>query len=877
MKIMQEYTYNHLIKNKRHSISILIAITIASTLLCSLCIYGHTLWKMRKDAVISRQGYWHGELWNEVRGDQLKYVTQNPEVETTLIKGQWVTAKLTATKRPYLLLRDADENYWRDMSEKNALMEGKLPSQAGEIVLSKLFFDDNGSYKIGDRVTLPIGKRMLEDTEVPTQSVKIEGESFQQLGEQTYTIVGKLDITGISAYPGYIAMGYLQRESIKPDDGLTVYMRFVNPRKIYKVLPQIAQAVGFEKDEYGQYEIRYNASLLSLYGITDTFEVRNLIEQFAIGIIVALVIAAFVLIIYNAFSLSANARIKQLGILKSLGATPKQIKHSVLYEAIVLCIIPIPIGIVFGYWFSQSMVSLVNGILSNLDDFTPVTVSFSWAVVAVAVVMSFVTVIISALIPARQVSKLFSIEAIQGQKQSVKVKMEKNYPMICKVLGVEGELAMITFAAYKKRFRTAVISLSMCFLMLSGFICTIWIVNYSNALNQKTLHYDMNLRLNISQPPSDEMINKIRNLEEVEESALIRTTSSTTYVTSQQEAKEFADIGGFASVDTNRFNVLEQQGKYRIAANLLGLDDATFRAYCNQTGANPSEYYNSGLIGIVINKAYTDVDKADRHQKTIPMLNTRIGDSFILNEKTSEDMKTQHQFNMTAGYITDVSPDIDLNFNKYGIVFVVPMETYEKIVSEFMPERAVAYQRLNIKLLVGDEDSSVVKQKIEQICDSYFGSEDFDVTSKVEKEKSRALVQQALGVVLTGVSLLLGFIGVSNAYTTISNSLKLRRREISMLRSAGLTPAGLNKMLVLEGLFFGFKPIAISIPGLIMICWFMMWTVNMTWMEFLPNFPLRQVGAYAVLIIAVIWGAYIISATNILRDNIVDAIKDETV
>lgn len=47
-------------------------------------------------------------------------------------------------------------------------------------------------------------------------------------------------------------------------------------------------------------------------------------------------VAVFVMVIYNAFSLSANARLTQLGILSSVGASPKQIKMSVVFEGFCL-------------------------------------------------------------------------------------------------------------------------------------------------------------------------------------------------------------------------------------------------------------------------------------------------------------------------------------------------------------------------------------------------------------------------------------------------------------------------------------------------------------------------------------------------------------
>ena len=229
----------------------------------------YSIWDAKVTSTVEKTGYWHGELWDSISGDKLKYITKNPDIETTMIKGNWVTAELSNFKRPYLLMRDADKNFWSDMNLKNTLIKGHLPKRSGEIVVSKLFFTDNPTHKIGDKLTLPIGNRMLNNKVIKTQDYKQTGETFKIKETKTYTIVGELDISGISAYPGYIAMGYLNVSDIRPNDELTVYIRFKNPSKIYKTLPNITKSVGLTKGEYGQYGVMYNTQLLTLYGISD--------------------------------------------------------------------------------------------------------------------------------------------------------------------------------------------------------------------------------------------------------------------------------------------------------------------------------------------------------------------------------------------------------------------------------------------------------------------------------------------------------------------------------------------------------------------------------------------------------------------------------
>jgi len=398
----------------------------------------YSIWDTQVTSTTEKTGYWQGELWDSISGDKLKYITENPSVETMMIKGDWVTAELSNSKRSYLLMRDADKNFWSDMNLKNTLIEGRLPRKSGEIIVSKLFFTDNPAYKIGDKLTLPIGNRMLDNKIILTQNYKHSGETFKMAGTKTYTIVGKLDFFGISAYPEYIAMEYLNVADIQPNDELTVYMRFKNPRKIYETLPDIAESVGLTKDEYGQYGVMYNTQLLNLYGISDksTTSTQFIIILAIVMILFLLIMGAFVLIIYNAFSLSANSRIKELSILKSLGATPEQIKYSVLYEGFLLWLIQLPIGLIIGYIFSYIVFSKVNGILSITEDYKNINVSFSWVVIAFSVIISLITVLVSAYIPARKVAKVPAISGIRQNSQMIKIKKTRHHSIINRIFGI---------------------------------------------------------------------------------------------------------------------------------------------------------------------------------------------------------------------------------------------------------------------------------------------------------------------------------------------------------------------------------------------------------------------------------------------------------
>lgn len=143
-------------------------------------------------------------------------------------------------------------------------------------------------------------------------------------------------------------------------------------------MPQLMEQLGFETNEYGSYEnhFRYHGRLLSLYFVFPPAEgfSADMLERystlFLYAALVVLVAAAFVLIIHSAFAMSAGSRIKQLGLFRSVGASPGQIRASVLFEGIAVSILPIAAGIMLGCLFSVLAMRVYTGILGGFALFS---------------------------------------------------------------------------------------------------------------------------------------------------------------------------------------------------------------------------------------------------------------------------------------------------------------------------------------------------------------------------------------------------------------------------------------------------------------------------------------------------------------------------
>lgn len=359
MKLLFGYTLDYIKPNRRGSLAIMVAILMTATMLSTLCGFLFNIYADNLRYVLQETGNWHGELFDNTAGSQIATIETFDSVEAILIKGDWKVAQIDNPRRDYLVWRDANDAYWDNIPEGNLdISKGRVPAQTGEVALSKQYFDNHPELMLGDAITMPMGNRIAVDGSVVVpQAVAQPGAHFEKTRTVTLTVVGELDVTTSSTVPDYTALGYLDPADIASDDDLTVYLRFHNIRHTYKELPKIAEAVGHTKDEYGNYLLRYNTNYFirravlspDQAGLVPTLLANQM--PLAFGVIGLLVAALFVFIIHNAFVLSSTARLSQLGIFASVGATPKQIKRSAVLEAMLLTAIPLPLGLVLGQFF----------------------------------------------------------------------------------------------------------------------------------------------------------------------------------------------------------------------------------------------------------------------------------------------------------------------------------------------------------------------------------------------------------------------------------------------------------------------------------------------------------------------------------------------
>lgn len=899
MNILQEYTLDFIRHNRRSSAAIMVALLLTVMMLSGLSGFFCTMYTDNIRLELIENGNWHGELFDNTYGRDLEQIENYASVESVMVKGPWEVSLLDSDnpRRQYLILRGANREYWESMPEKDIIVEGRVPSAEGEIALSKQYFDAYPETRLGDVLTLPTGERLLNGEVRDASDAFSENETFRQTGTVSYTVVGKWDVATSSMVPAYTAMGYLENSSIQPDEMITVYLRFHNIRDTYKELPALAENLGWKTNEYGQYSLKYNSPYLSRFLVLppnfkiDIKGMSGLIISMLIFLV--MVVGLFVLIIHNAFALSVNMRLSQLGILSSIGASPKQIRKSVVCEGFILLLIPLPLGILGGWAFDKVIFQMINN-MNRLSRGRVEELVFTFGLPAIlpAVILAFITVWFSAMIPAKRVSKMSPVEAIRQGGNGGKIKRirEKKNPFLRKWFGITGELASNTLSAQKKSYRAATISFTMAFLTLTCFQTILACQRAAELVfpNNREVYQQITFYLLDGQPVNRELVQRMKQTKGIQSAVFYSETPHALWVPAEMASDEVEQsMGGFQGIlEDGKYSPIEKNGLYRLTVCTTGLDSESFDAYCQSIGEDPASYHEDDGPVIFYNQTIDPTKYTQRNKVYMELLKVKEGDTLHLSTKAYESDPDDgaYEYDLTIGKITDTLPQFQ-SFVSFTTCVLMPYDRLQKLSEHFYERR-----QLNVNNIKGifitdaskDEDGFYervleVSNSLTQLANEYYGSSDFEIINVKERHDSKENGYTLMQLIINCISALLMVIGMANVWSTIMNNLSQRHREFAMLRSMGMPPKEIQKMLLMEGVFFAFTPLLLSVIPFMGILAILLFLNEITFWEFLPFAPVEITLLYIVLLFASTVGAYIIGERRIRKLDIVTALKEDNI
>ena len=170
-----------------------------------------------------------------------------------------------------------------------------------------------------------------------------------------------------------------------------VYVKYKNPRKAYNLIKDVQKVDKMDELYRGKYNLLVNTELLMFSGVARSEGTMNVVYGL-IAIVIGIIIVASVFVIRNSFAISVSERMKQIGMISSVGATKKQIKKSVLYEGFILCTIGIPWGILSGVFATYILILFSKFMVGDMMDGMEFTFYIPLGAILISIFLGGVTI-----------------------------------------------------------------------------------------------------------------------------------------------------------------------------------------------------------------------------------------------------------------------------------------------------------------------------------------------------------------------------------------------------------------------------------------------------------------------------------------------------
>lgn len=650
-------------------------------------------------------------------------------------------------------------------------------------------------------------------------------------------------------------------EELSDGNEIVIDICLNNMRTILKVMPKIAELAGLSQES-----VSYHHSLLNLYLIRDPMDpAPRLLFPFFVSITV-LACFSLIMIINNSFAVSMHARIHQIGIFSSIGATSKQIRCCLLQEAAMLCLIPIAAGNLLGILISVWVIGQTNvlaGAVAGRQDavwrYHPLVLIFTLAI-------TILTVWISAWMPARKMSRLTPLQAIKNTGD-LQLGKKKRFQILPLIFGVEGELAGNALKAQRKALRTTTLSLVFSFLAFSLMQCFFSLTGISQRMTYFEGYqdaWDIMVTVQDTGIEAFEKSGEIRALSGVADSVVYQKADAKRIVTEDQISDEMAAFGGFIHAPEN--DVTKTEEGWLVYAPLVILDDASFLEYCGQIGAEPR------LDGAVIRNQIYDVTDPDfRNRKAFDYL-TGEQETSVLRPDGQETAAAEIPvlaYTREVPALREEYGTLDL----YELVHFLPVSLWKQIGGQIGGAHEEFYIRILADEAASLENLNVIQSELQDVLDPDY---DILVENRIQDKINNDNMIRGMMTVFGGFCVLLALIGIGNLFSNTLGFVRQRNREFARYLSIGLTPDGLKKLFFIEALVIAGRPVLITLPFTVLAIGYMIKISYLEPMLFIREAPVVPILVFLLTMAGCVATAYYLSWRIVSKISLRDSLCDDT-
>ncbi len=821
MNILNELTVKSLKKNKRRTVLTIFGILLSVALITAITTFVSSMQGSLVDFAKKNSGNYH-ILVENVPKDKQKYLLHNEKAEKKIVIQTIGNAKpLSLQYEEGVNEENATKIKVRAVKKENfsdlgmILQSGKFPQSENEIVIPEHFWGDyTTKIRVGDKLKL-----------------NIDGK------EKEYTVSG---ISGMSAVEFHSEEGMLGcslftiSDDEKISENIDVAMLMKNPKDTFAFREMLEK-------ELGLHELQINNILLDFQGAVVNANVLVVLKVLA-GMVIGIILLTSIFVIKNSFDISITERLKQYGMLVSVGATSKQIRKNVLFEGVVLGIIAIPLGVLLGVGAIWCTLQVVMKILEGTSFGGEVELKMYVSVVAIliAVAIAIVMIYISSLIPAKKAQKVSPMEAIREAKDTkLEAKKLRTSKLFRKVFGIEGEIARKNLKRSRKKYRTTVFSL---FISIVLFLSISSVRIYGQEMqNMKFAKMDYNLIAHYDEDDlgkQGEIFRRASKVDGVKKAEIVKVwIGDPKNISFTKTAEKSRGIEEFTQEEKDK------EAQYAF----YSLSNETYKAFAKELGLSYEEVKDKGILCDTSISFVRDEEDEKAKKTKYHELAVKEGEKLQFDGGEIEIVKRADRLPFTQNFY-------------YGVNVIVS--------EEWMSHRDFRYDGLYIDA----EDTMKVRENMEKIT----GKDGWTYMDFAEQARENNSINLIISIFLYGFVAVISIIGITNVFNTITTNVALRSREFATLRSVGMTDKEFKKMIWYESFLYGTKSLLYGVPvGLGLSYIFYRQFTNILEMSYIV--PYQQVIICILFVFIIVCLTMQYAVKKVEKQNIIETIRSENI
>lgn len=888
-------------QNRTRMIVTIIGVILSTAMITAVTTFGMSILGFLRDYEIERSGNWH-VMAQSVPSGKVTELTGDERVEAAVRMEElgcikWDKAMDKGNAWGYLCLESLPAE--RQDILPVTLREGRLPENENEIIIpSYLAVNDPAGEetKVGDVLEVEAGDVYI-DGERLSPAVYVENElagteTLENTRKLMLTVVGVYDYVSFETYWNAIAtfMVYCGPVS-QPSAYADVLVRMKDAREVYR----------FTEDMEGiAKKYSFNSSLLQWEGAADNSNYQSVLTGL-VAIVTGLIMVGAVSLIYNAFSISLRERTTQFGLLSSIGATKRQLRRSLLYEAFYVSIIGIPVGVLSGIvgigitlrYVSYGITGMMHGVQRQI------ALRTSAPVLALTVLLALLTVLLSAWVPSRRVRKISPIEAIRASRD-IRVSPQKMPAKgrLAGLFGLSGMLADKNYRRDRKKYRSTIFSLTL------SIVLFVSAMSVSDALKRTGSFVleapEVELQYVVDSYPEGQTRESIRTLltEQDGVQKVICYQSGVRYLGfTQKVLEEQVEMKDYSTP-----TLLEGEQAGAVLAYVLILPDDLFDAALRGQGLDPADYHGQEMLTAAVYDTYRyfnpETERYERYEmfselpaacemgwlETIQKTGSGTDDEAGAERESGAEEETGAADESGGGeevLVLNRQNSLVLQ----GRLQELPegiVDSYENSPRVLVPESEA--QRWNLTA----EESGGFSERFSIMCSDYrtlyekleedgkemglpdvSGQTLLNLAAQYEQDRSFLM---AMDILSFGFVTLLTLVAAANAFNTISTNLLLRRREFAMLRSMGMSGRGMRRMMCFESLIYSLHSL---IPGVVLATGvsYLVYLVLHVGADTVFRIPWTAIGLAAVGVFLIVSGTIALTMRTIRKANICEELK----